>query len=144
MAENAFCRGIELDNSALVVHGHDAIQGRIEDCTRALVVQRKLCGAFPDAHFELVPGVAQCPLGAASACKVPADRKQRKSNNSAREETTPDNDRLSDRGAAFSPLFALLQQGHLDVVHPTDEVANLVVESLAFSREDLALRCCKA
>src|SRR5438105_10415983 len=60
MAEDALCCGVELGDFALVIHRHDAVQGGVDDCARALVGQGKLCGALPDAQFELISRSAQC------------------------------------------------------------------------------------
>jgi hypothetical protein len=106
------------------------------------MAQGKVRGALLDAHFEPIIRVAQCSLGSRSAGKVTADRKHRQANQSASEDTTPDNDRLSSRGTSAGQSAALLQQGDLGPLHLIEEAANPIVELLAFPRENLALRCC--
>jgi hypothetical protein len=125
-----------------MVHRHDAVQRRIDDCTHALMAQGKICGALLDARFELIVRVAQCPLGSRSAGKVPADRQQRQANQSAREKPTPDNDCLGSRGTSVSQSTALPEQGSLGLRHLIDEAANPIVKLFAFPGENLALRRC--
>src|SRR5205807_9418839 len=38
------------------------------------------------------------------------------------------------------PVFALLEQGRLGILHLTDEAANSIVKLFAFARENFALR----